>query len=687
MRQLTAVEVRSEFCAFDGGLDTVSPPLKIPPGFARAAQNYEQDINGGYARCMGYERYSGKAKPSDAAYAVLTCTITGALAVGDVLTDNAGTSFGTVIALPTGLAILTLITGTFSTGNIKVGAGVVGTCVGAQVVDGASTPALHATYRNLAADVYRALISTVTGSGSILGVWHYNDVVYAFRNNAGGTAVDMWKSSASGWSAVALGRELSFTSGGTYVIAEGDTITGATSAATAVITRVVLETGTFAAGTAAGRLIFASDTGTFQAENLNVGANLNVATIAGDASAITFAVPSGRFEFVNANFGGAASSKRMYGVDGKNRGFEFDGTVFVPIDTGMTAETPEHVCAHNNYLFYSFVGSVQHSSPGDPYAWSVITGATEIAMGDTVTGFMSQPGGASEAALAIFTRNNISILYGTGDSIATQQLIPYNQETGGIAHTIQRIGPTLMLDDRGLTSMQAVQAYGNFASASLSKLVKTYLTTKMTLATASCVVREKNQYRLFFSDGTALYVTLDNGKVVGMLSQQLIDEVRCIVSAEKNDGSEEIYFGSDDGYVYQMEAGTSFDGDAIEAYLYLVFNHSGAPRQQKQYRRAVFEVFGEGYATFSFGYELGYGTTTIDQPGNQTVTMSLSPAYWDTATFDSFIWDGISLLPTDVDLTGTAENISIVISSSSDEYVSTRISGVLLQYTPRRQLR
>jgi hypothetical protein len=204
-------------------------------------------------------------------------------------------------------------------------------------------------------------------------------------------------------------------------------------------------------------------------------------------------------------------------------------------------------------------------------------------LGDDVTGFMVQPGGASEAALAILTRNNTATLYGSG--VVNWQLIPTNQEAGAIPYTIQRLGPTLMMDDRGLTSLQASQAYGNFQSATLSKLIHTWLRDKRTLAQASCVARDKNQYRLFFSDTSALYVTMDNGQVIGMMPMLLADEVTCIWSAEFNDGSEGIFFGSSDGQVYQMERGTSFDGDAIEAYIYLAFNHSKTPRQRKRYRK------------------------------------------------------------------------------------------------------
>lgn len=80
------------------------------------------------------------------------------------------------------------------------------------------------------------------------------------------------------------GRARAFTSGGTYEIKPGVTVTGATGGATAIVSFVDLTSGTWAAGTAAGTLIFSSQSGTFQTENLNVGSDLNVATIAGDSS-------------------------------------------------------------------------------------------------------------------------------------------------------------------------------------------------------------------------------------------------------------------------------------------------------------------------------------------------------------------------------------------------------------------
>jgi len=78
-------------------------------------------------------------------------------------------------------------------------------------------------------------------------------------------------------------KTLIFTSGGTYEIKRGDTVTGNTSTQTMVVNFVRVTSGSWAGGDAAGSLL-GTPSGAFQSENLNVGANLNVATIAADAT-------------------------------------------------------------------------------------------------------------------------------------------------------------------------------------------------------------------------------------------------------------------------------------------------------------------------------------------------------------------------------------------------------------------
>jgi hypothetical protein len=671
--------------AFKGGLDVVTPPLSMRPGFCKSSLNVYQDINYGYRTYQGDERFSGQPAPSDAAYAVLTTNITGTVVLGDILTDNAGTSYGTVIAIETTYVALTKLTGTFATGNVKVLGVIVGTCVGGQVIDGADTKVLHAQYRNLAADVYRADISAVPGSGDLLGVYYFDGVWYAFRNNVGATATVMHKSTSSGWSAVDLGYELAFTSGGTYGISEGDTVEGETSGATATLTRVVLESGTFAAGTAVGKLIFASQTGTFQSETLKVGANLDVTTIAGDSSAITFAVPGGRFDIITANFTGLSSTKRMYGVDGKNRGWEFDGSVFVPIETGMITDTPDHVFFHKYQLFYSFDSSVQHCGPGLPYQWSIIVGGDEIGMGDYITNFAHVPGDSSDGALALLTRNTIGVLY--GNNLTDWNLIHYKREAGAIEWSAQLIGNVFMLDDRGILRLSTSQAYGNFADATDSKLVQPWLRTKKTQLNASCIVRDLNQYWLFFADKSAMCCTIDNGKIVASMPMQFKSEVKTIHSTEDNDGNEIIMYGDDSGMVYQMYKGTSFDGDELEWSFDLSWNTYGKPMTFKRFRRAMLEIEGEGYAEFQFGYGLEYDLTTTAQRGFSSETVDFSAGLWDVGSWDTGKWDGISLTPSFFRMDGSGTNVSLKLQGFSDYHSPIRFSGAIVQFNYTRERR
>jgi len=686
-RALSRAAPSLDFFPFEGGLDLVSSPLSIVPGRVVEAQNFESTVNGGYRRIKGYERHDGRPKPSDAQYAILNVTITGAFAVNDTITGVTSGATAVVVAVVTSgtpdYLVITKISGTFiNPETLNVGGSGQGTTSSEATVDGASTAQLHAQYKNLAADEYRDDIGAVPGSGVVRGAIRHGGVTYAFRNNAGGTATELYKSSVGGWVAVSLGEQVSFTAGGGD-IDEGDTLTQ--GGVTATVKRVVITSGTLAGGTAAGKLILSGRAGGNYAAGAATTTGAGVLTLSGAQTAITLQ-PNGRYEFVKENFGGAANTTRIYGCDGVNKGFEFDGTVYVPIDTGMTTDAPSHVAAHKKHLFFSFVGSVQHSGTGTPYVFTVLLGASEIAMGDTVTGFAVQPGVEASAALAIFTRNRTSILYGT--SSANWNLVPYRAELGAYGYTIQDIGFTIFLDDRGITNLVTAQSFGNFAHAALTYHIHTLVNEKRLLATASCISRDRSQYRIFFSDGSALYFTFVGKKLIAIMPELFPDIVRCAYSGEEDDGSEIAFFGSDAGFVYEMEKGTSFDGDAIEYYFVLPFHFIKSPRTKKRYHGGLFEMTGEGYAEFNFSFSLSYAS------GEQDVDTTLmlgtnfsSSGRWDVGVWDVGIWDGRTLIPTEFDLTGSAENIALRVSGSADYFEPFTFHGVMMDYAPRRKLR
>lgn len=70
--------------------------------------------------------------------------------------------------------------------------------------------------------------------------------------------------------------------GAAHEILAGEEIVGATSGATALVKTVTLTSGSWSAGTAAGALVITDQIGTFQAELLKIGSDVNVATVAAD---------------------------------------------------------------------------------------------------------------------------------------------------------------------------------------------------------------------------------------------------------------------------------------------------------------------------------------------------------------------------------------------------------------------
>jgi hypothetical protein len=118
--------------------------------------------------------------------------------------------------------------------------------------------------------------------------------------DAAGVIGDDYDASAADLKGFAIVREavvseqglrwpVAFTSGGTFEVKAGHAITGATSTKTAKVVRVDLASGTWAGGDAAGTFIVEALSGDFQAENVDVGTNTNVATVAATASAAALA--------------------------------------------------------------------------------------------------------------------------------------------------------------------------------------------------------------------------------------------------------------------------------------------------------------------------------------------------------------------------------------------------------------
>lgn len=669
-------QITPDYFPLGGGLDLLTPAISMPPGKVISAENYEPQIGGGYRRIKGYERYSGKALSSSKSYWLATVALTGTVAVGNTITGVTSAATGVVIAIQSAtVLVLAVVSGTFVAETIQVAAVNVGT-VSAVTSASSTSPSDHADYINLAADNWRTNIATITGSGAIRGVWYYGGFWWAFRDNAGATAGTMWKATTGGWTQVTFGSEIQFTTAVGEIFA-GNTITGLTSGATALVVKPMLRTGTWTVG-GAGTLVISTITGTWQSgESIQV-TGVTKATSSSLATAITRAA-GGTLDFCNANFTGSTATKKMYGADGVNKAFEFDGTNYIPIRTGMTTDTPSKVIEYKAHLFLSFLGSAQSSSLGLPYSWTVVTGASELAVGESITGFAS-----ASASLTFLTEGRTFTLYGS--SSLNWTLTQSVDDIGAFAFTMQSIGnDTMMLTNRGVQRLSATQNYGDFSYASVSQLIQPLITAKRGLQVCSTTLKTRNQYRVFFNDNTAITVGLTGDDVSGIMPLDYGMPVRCVHTAEVADGSEVTMFGSDDGYVYQDNSGTSFDGAVITAWIRLPFNNLKGPRVRKRYRSAVLELSAEEYSELNVTYDLGYGTVDVAQ-GIAAVDQQLLAAggFWEQFTWEQFTWDAQVVGNPRVSLDGIEKNISLLFYSSRDQDGAHTLQGVTINHSPLR---
>ena len=676
--RLAPSSTRYDYVALAGGLDLLTPTLQLKSGYVRDALNWEVSISGGYARIVGYERFDGKPAPSAATYQTIDCVITGTVVAGNTIVGVTSGATGVVLSIDFGDVIsFTKATGTFVAGeSFRVGASIKG------IITDLGGTGVAADYDArqfaLAANVYRADILPVPGSGEIRGVAFLAGVTYAWRNNAGGTAMDVWRNSGGSWVNIPLGFEVRFTAGTlAYVI--GSSINQ--GSASAIVRGLTLESGTWAAGTAAGRMIVANVSGGSFAAGPAVGGG--AATLSGVQTAITLA-PGGNVQTDIGNFG---LGQKLYGVDGVNRAFEFDGTTLVPIATGNVPDTPGNVLVHKDHLWLSFGTNLQNSAITNPFNWTAVLGSASYRANDQITVLMRQPGDQSAGAMSVSTLTATYMLYGS--SAANFQLIPFEESAGARKYSGSRLGgQSLVFSDLGVFSLSATQSFGNFTPASLTLKIRTFTQQRRNLCTASVVNREKSQYRVFFQDGYGLYITIVNGKLLGSMPVQFPNDVTCICQGDTPDGNETAFFGSSNGFVYRLDAGTSFDGQVIPAYWTLTFASQGNSRILKRYTGASFEMQGQGYCTFDFTYDLAYGSVERAQGTTpQTTALNLSPVFWDSFVWDTFTWDGRSLGPSQSEMRGTGENVAIRIDSSSDEFQSFTINSVILHYLTRKALK
>jgi hypothetical protein len=304
---------------------------------------------------------------------------------------------------------------------------------------------------------------------------------------------------------------------------------------------------------------------------------------------------SSRYQFITSNFYATSGYEAIYGTNGAGRAFVIDTSgrvslIYTQADEDL--DKPRHVENHLMHLALGFQpGSVQFSVVGQPTNFDGALGAAEVGVGDTITGLMELEG----TTLGVFCTKSIWSVEGSvSDAFETKVISP---KSGCIEYTLANCGQPYYLDARGLSTLATTAAYGDFVGARLSAKISSWLRPRLrggvvgssSQAGVACAipVRDKNQYRVFFNDGTILTATLrvdapdpsftwqryyiDQSSVNDTLNRMI---PFAWTSEVDLDGKERVFaahYNQDSpvqsNQVFALECGNGFDGNYIPHYF------------------------------------------------------------------------------------------------------------------------
>jgi len=714
---------------FDGGLNLTDPPNQLAPGQLLGCKNYEPSVRGGYSRVQGYERFDGQTSPTDARFIVVqfdasadpliiggetfrlyqqsttTLLATGVVYYVKYTNSPTDTEGYLVIEWTSGFEAVVdanniLDNDIFINSTNPPGSPVARAL--AAWVDDAPTDDLRQEFEKGKTAFLRIAIQEVgvkdagfgAPSGPVRGVHIYKENVYAFRDITVGelTQGAMFRASADGWDRVFLG-ETYFFDQGLVEITEGMTLTDVTTVKQLVVRRVVVEEGVWGRNAKGYIVTTVADPGFVWTpnEDMFIGAVKHARFLDQDLNTLP---AGGYYRFRNHNFLGAEDQYRMYGVNGVGQAFEFeeleaDGSkpLFVPIRTGMETDTPTHLAVHNDHLVLAFPGgSIQNSGYQQPLNWNPITGADERSAGDNVTEMIEE----TNNTLVIATRRNTYLFY--GDVVENFQFRIYTPNTGMIPKTVGRIGQTIYLDDRGFTTLRATASFGNFQANSISDrilpLVQRVLRESIPVGTI--ISRSKNLYRVFFSNGRFLSIGSRPGnKLTGWMTGQVLEQPYCLTSneieQELTEGglyAERLFMGCENGYVYELDKGRSYDGQTIEGFLRLAYHMSRSPERYKRYRRAQIDLDVVGPTTILAAVDFNFGNREgqTEEPSE----FFGSGGFWDVSNWDEFVWSKSAFDQLVIKVEGSGYNVGLFFYTSADDEDSHTLYGVAMQMSMRR---
>jgi len=576
---------------FRGGLITNLSPLQQgvnAPGSARILRNFEPSIEGGYRRIEGYDKYDSNLIPPYGAPVVHGGSQTGTtLVIGNIHTTPEDGDTLTISG----------VTGTYTIASAGV------------TFDGTNNRATLTLTTSLDSSPANAASVTFTSTTSnylALGVASWEDQAIVAKND------DVFSTTGSGYTHINVPNY------GT-VLVDGGSQTG-TSLIVDGLTSAPQAGDVFKiAGVDLVYTVTADATVTSGSATLTIDPALDSSPA--DDAALTF-LSTSREGAVKTRFAkyNLTGTEKVAIVDGTNAPALYDGSTFTVLNSAPTDVIgATHVVEFKKALFFGKGTTLTFTSPYADDSFSVANGSGTIDVGGVITGLF-----VFRQQLIIFTERHIQQLL--GNTVADFNLQPITEDIGCIeGDTIQEIGGDIIfLGPDGLRLLSATERIGDFGLAAISKPIQKNMTNFIAANTSytSTIIREKSQYRLL---GYNNNITQENAQ--GIIATQFAEQggsgtgfaetrgIRAYVAdSNYNATTEVVFFANDDGYLYQMESGNSFDGSNIQT----TFATPHLPIQDPRVRKTFYKLFlytdPQGSVNFDVSLKLDFDGQDVIQP-------------------------------------------------------------------------
>ena len=403
---------------------------------------------------------------------------------------------------------------------------------------------------------------------------------------------------------------------------------------------------------------------------------------------LTMTNNGGRVRFADVNFG---AGHKVLLVDGYNYPAVFDDSTntVTSITSLSDVEGADYVAVYKTTTFYAKGTNVYFTAPSTYDDFSAANGGGVINVGHQITGLA-----VFREQLIIFCRNNIQRL--TGSTIADFAVAPITDRIGCISgDTIQEVGGDIMyVAPDGIRLLSATDRIGDFgldiASDPIAKDAYKFL--QSTPDFCSVVLREKAQYRIFS------YVASEQDSVAkGLLATKFISQgasgmawgttkgikAYCADSKYTEAYDETTIFANEDGYVYELDTGSDFDGNIIEAIYESPYMPITDPQTRKTFYKMTLYAEPNGPMELDVNFKYDFDTSTntgIIQPNTFTVSSAGNSVFFfggTTSVFGTSTFGGELDKVYNSNVIGSGKTVAIRIEDSSTNPKFTLDTAIL----------